>query len=323
MSSNKKKVDSKNTDSILKFLINKDSSEKNDQNISIFVKNKIASQVEKSLSPSTSTIETEKADVAKTTTTTESSSLLADELNNERKKNEKLSADLKKSVALIKEISSISVTKDIEIERLTKQLQNIKICTTQPENQFTEFSAIFTNDQLKTLRSIKSGKPKDSTFILSCVRFLYPDKSVLNHISLTGKKFNKQKKEKMSTDHVEIITKMFRQRITSEGTDQLSTVKRMSNINKLIRDAITKLRPKNCQSNTKAIHSIPHQANSDTTNSYFCPPSQPLNIAIQPVNGPAIKQFQPHSIFNSNYTHTYPNQTYPYILWPPYYNFQK
>lgn len=165
------------------------------------------------------------------------------ELISERKKNEKLTSDLKKSVSLIKEINNLNLKKDIEIESLTRQISTMSINSRPSDTLFSEFSSIFQNEQLNKLRSIRSGKSKDSTFVLTCMRFLYPNKNDLMHISVTGKKAKNEKKQKMSQENIEIVKKMLKQRLLSEESlDVLSVSERMKNINKLMKDAIYKIR---------------------------------------------------------------------------------
>lgn len=170
---------------------------------------------------------------------------VAGELKQEKEKNNKLTDDLKKSVALIKEITQMNLSKDLQIERLSKQLNSVSLNSKSfnpNESLFSAFSGIFAKDQLKELRSISSGKRRDSTFVLRCMRFMYPDANALNNISVTGKKFKGLVKNKMSEDNVKIITKMLNERLVSEESDEVFILQRLSNVKKLIRDAITKLK---------------------------------------------------------------------------------
>lgn len=152
----------------------------------------------------------------------------------------------------------MNLGKDLQIERLIKQLQRSSLgtkTTIQDEITFSEFSGIFSKDQLKVLRSISSGKRKDSTFVLKCVSCMYPNASVLNNISLTGKKCNGIAREKMCEDNIKIINRMLNERINSEESDQVLTLARLGNVKKLIRDAITLLRKRSngATSNTEQI----------------------------------------------------------------------
>lgn len=191
----------------MRFLIKDQTSEKNDEEITEnnkvhdFVKQKLAAQVQR--------IEKE-PDISSTGSLTNNrKNDLEVELENERTKNTKLTEDLKKSVALINQMSTINLNKDLQIETLSTKLQSTTLKGASDEENvslFIEYSGIFNKSQIKMLRSLKSGKPADSTFILNCVRFLYSDSSILNDISLTGRMFKGQKKTKMSDENVESTT---------------------------------------------------------------------------------------------------------------------
>lgn len=229
---NYKKTDQiTNGNSIERFLV-KSKHESKESSIKSFTEQKLAKQV--NLSEQNSIAE------GKNDPSNEIDTLKA-ELLKEKKKNEQLESDLKKSVAYIKDFNAINLSKDIEIEKLTKKLETASLNTHQ--SLFSEFDN-FDEDELKVLRSIKSGISQDSTFVLKCMRFLYPNPAVLNDVSVTGKQYRKQRKEKLCEKNVNIITAMLRQRINSEDVDQMTTLKRLGRMNKLIRDAITKIRPK-------------------------------------------------------------------------------
>lgn len=169
---------------------------------------------------------------------------LENELLEEKQKNLKLSNDLKASVGLLKNVNTINMSKDIQIDHLNKKLKYTSSPALSNEDQlFKEFSSIFDQNQLKNLRSISSGKSKDSTFVMMAMRFLYPDPTVLNNRSVTGKMRNKIKKTKMTPRKMEIITKMMSQRVNSErGIDSMLVSQRIERIKKLVRDAISKLK---------------------------------------------------------------------------------
>lgn len=222
-----------NGNSIVRFLVKNNN---NKSNIKSYVEEKLATQVNSSqqnIPPLDEENET-------SSDFTEINNL-KNELSNEKKKNQLLVDDLKKSVAFINDFKTINLSKDIEIEKLTKQLELASLDTNS--TLFSEFDN-FNQDQLKGLRSVKSGFSRDSSFVLMAMRFLYPNPAVLNDISVTGKLYKKQRKEKMSEKHLNIVTSLLRERINSEEVDQISTLKRLRRVNKLIRDAIIKMRPK-------------------------------------------------------------------------------
>lgn len=190
---------------IVRFFVKDPKKEKNEKeiakNIDVqnFVARKLAIQTEK-------TVEAQNiSSIHQESDTSGRNCELEIELASEKLKNLKLIDDLKKSTALIRQMSAINLNKDLKIESLSKKLQSYTFesdPTEQNHSLFTEYSGVFTEDQLKKLRSVKTGKPADSTCILNCVRFLYPDASVLNNISFAGKMFKGQKKMKMNEENV-------------------------------------------------------------------------------------------------------------------------
>lgn len=237
--------------SIVRFLVKKDEKK---ANLSNFINRKLAAQVEAS---DEKVLNSEHA-----INTTDEINVLVLKLEEEKKKNEQLTNDLKKSVAFIREFEAVSLTKDIQIENLSKKLESASLNSKvieKDEQLFSEFSDDFYPEQLKDLRSVKSGLSRDSTFVLKCMRFLYPNPAVLNNVSLTGKLYKNQRKEKMCAKNVDIIRRMLQKRISSEGVEAPVILQRMRRMNKLVRDAITKITTghKNLPTadNSTAIHS--------------------------------------------------------------------
>lgn len=163
---------------------------------------------------------------------------------------------------MIKEFSTLNLKKDIEIEALSRQLSTVSIDSS--DTLFIEFDSIFKKEQLKQLRSIPSGKSRDSTFVLTCMRFLYPNQIDLLNISVTGRKAKNEKKEKMCQENIEILKKMLKQRLLSEDSlDALSISKRMKNVNKLIKDAIYKIKaPKSQAKKSNTAMNMPELASN-------------------------------------------------------------
>lgn len=237
--------------SILQFI---EVEKKNINNTPDFVKAKIESQLEK-----VSKIREQNENVAEIQNINKISELEA-QLDIERKKNEKLTNDLKKTVAVIKNASEVNLKKDFQIDILTKKLQvaciDEKKDTKVVQLLFTEFEKILSNEQLNKLRSISSGKPKDSTFVLKCVDFLYPDHSVLENVTATGKMRNNQKKQVMCSTNVDLIKRMLNQRIYSEeGIDDVSASQRLNALKLHIKNAITTLR-RRCKQANKRFNSV-------------------------------------------------------------------
>lgn len=180
---------------------------------------------------------------------------LSRELTAERQKNEKLVNDLKKSSVIVKQACAINLSKDVQIENLTQQLKNAKLnlpsknmhteAIEMNPTLFNEFGNFFNSNELKQLRSVPSGKSRDSTFVLKCMRFLYTDLAVSANRSVTGRSFKGQKKQAMSPWKSTLIKKMLGQRLdTEDELDGITILVRLNNVHKLMRHAISKLQPK-------------------------------------------------------------------------------
>lgn len=165
------------------------------------------------------------------------------------KENERLNNDLKKAMALLKDAGVINLNKDIHIEQLNRKVKNAHYTPTHAhqkesslDNSFSQFRNVFDKFQLKKLRSISAGKSSDSTFVLTCVRFLYPNPNALINKSVDGRSYKKQHNSRMTPKKVEIVTDMLNERLSSEeGVDALSASERFNRVKKLIKDAIFKI----------------------------------------------------------------------------------
>lgn len=226
-----KNSDVQNNHSILKYIVKKpkkieDGLQKKNNNVFDFVKNKMS---EKTKIQKVFNNEGSMCDETKK---------LKNELQIEKEKNKKLQSDLGASVSLLKSASSINLQKDIFIKKLSKD-KNVTKDGEKSNNLFLEFNGHFNNDQLRQLRSIPSGKSRDSSFVLTLMRFLYPNTNVLSKKSATGKARNKMTKEKLTPHKKNLISDMLKERVSSEnGLDDLTILQRMDNVNKLIKNAI-------------------------------------------------------------------------------------
>lgn len=235
---------------ILKFLVKEKKEEEKEKKISSA--QSISQFVEQKINEKTS--EHESLDVNDLVTESKSIKDLKIELAAAVEKNKTLLTDLKMSMALIKDASVTNLNKDIQIANLTKQLKKTSLNpeslpelnakTPDYQSLFRDFNGVFSKEQLKKLRSIPSGKRKDSTFVLACMRFLYPDPNILNDRSVTGRAINKIKKREMTPTKVKIITRILNERLESEkGLDEIEAFQRLDRVKKLIKDAIVKLKP--------------------------------------------------------------------------------
>lgn len=199
---------------------------------------------------------------------------LENQLTIEKKKNEKLVNDLKRSMALLKESSSINLDKDIQIGILNKKIGGGDQHDKNRETLFKDFEHVLESKQLKELRSIRSGQSGDSTFILKCMKFFYPDRSKLDDRSVTGRQNKKIKKQPITPSKLKMITRMLSERIESEnGVDDFYASKRLGRIKKLICDAISKLKTKKTTQNSTDHQHLPNYQPYHSSQSYNQEPS--------------------------------------------------
>lgn len=252
-----KKNNAKNNQSILKFVVKKkpiENSHNANNNIFDFIKNKMIEKTRVEETTISSNKELPVCDAIKK---------LNNELQNEKEENKKVQHDLSATVSLLKDASSINLQKDVCIKKLSKITPNN---SEKPINLFDEFNGHFNDNQLKQLRSVPSGKSRDSSFVLALMRFLYPNASVLCKKSVTGKKRNKIAKEKLTPQKKTIIIDMLKERICSEkGVDDLSVLQRMKNVNRMIKNAIEKITMK--KSETEVSNNVEPSKNQSSTNS--------------------------------------------------------
>lgn len=232
----------------------------------------------------------------------------ANELKEAKEKNKKLQSDLKATIALLKNASSVNLEKDIQINKLLKtKSDNGVIGAEGSKSLFEELKGEFNSQQLLKLRSISSGKSRDSTFVLQMMRFLYPDPSALSFKSVTGKMCNKIKKEKLTPRKVALIKTMLHQRILSEkGIEEILVSQRLGRVDKLICDAITKIKPKNTG----------QSLNLDPCRAIYIPQTNPQNNFAQyntPPRNPTMEPRGMHFNMNASYLHENGNGL---LQWP-------
>lgn len=125
----------------------------------------------------------------------------------------------------------------------------------KPSKLFCNFSEICEND-LRDLRSIKSGKFNDSTFIKKCLEVLYKnDFEALKHRSVTGKS-----KQKITPTKEKIIRKLFEERLCYEKESDKKFNERFIRLNIILSKNITYLSNKVNQGNTEENEDIPSKA---------------------------------------------------------------
>lgn len=139
------------------------------------------------------------------------------------------------------EICSVVVSeKNREIENLQKLLgcEESATCSNPQELNIINFSDSFTIDQLSKLRLIGKTKSEDSTFVLFIVNCLYEGRhDVLQTKSLTGRTKAGQKKDIMTPEKVNVIEKIFAERLHNIAKNEEEKTTRKKNLNRLIKYA--------------------------------------------------------------------------------------
>lgn len=209
-----------------------------------FIVKKLSAEVQRC---SSQAIDNGKIEESATEQAVENADELRASLDIERKQNETLKKDLKKTIALLNQAGAVNLSKDIHIAQLNRQIKNsqFELNNANKNELFHRFDGIFQKSELNKLRSIRAGKPADSTFVLTCVGYLYPNPETLRNKSVDGNFYRKQKKQKMTPSKVKIITEMLNERLSSEkGLDMNNASVRFNHIKNLIKNAIHKITKK-------------------------------------------------------------------------------
>lgn len=146
---------------------------------------------------------------------------------------------LAKIEGAIKSCRLVLMEKNMEIDNLDKN------SATQEDPSaiiFDTFSNCFTAEQLKTLRSINSNSPGDSTFILNVVKFLYSDDlGRVKSKSACGRKNKGQSKEKMTPSKKKTLERIFGERLHKLDVTPMEKSDRKKSVNRLIKDAFASI----------------------------------------------------------------------------------
>lgn len=104
---------------------------------------------------------------------------------------------------------------------------------------YENFKENFSANVLAILRSIDHSSSSDSTFILTCVRFLYKnDLDRLKNISVTGRIRKNEQKEKMSPQKQDLIRAIFDERLDAVVSETKERLQRAKKLNHHIKRAI-------------------------------------------------------------------------------------
>lgn len=135
----------------------------------------------------------------------------------------------------------------------------MKLSERDTELIFTKFKNKFNDNELATLRSIDSKISSDSSFILTCIRYLYKnDMNRLNNISVTGRsRIKNNQKVQMSPEKREIIAEIYKERLGSLNINENENIQRQKQVNEHIKRAIF-----NSCSNKSGLENINAKINS-------------------------------------------------------------
>lgn len=157
----------------------------------------------------------------------------------------------------VKICSAVIKKKDEVIEKLSKTLNGVTLDSKslalptenhpkEIESKYTfndQFGKILSSEQLGRLRSIGTMPKDDSTFVFTCVNFLYEDRShELQSKSLTGKGKNK---EKMTPEKVKLLGQLYEERLNNLAIDEIAQRDRQKKLNVLIKNAIRNINKMN------------------------------------------------------------------------------
>lgn len=195
-----------------------------------FVKDKVAQQIvqaELNENPQTS----EREDEEKSNT--------AHDVEYYRKKNVAMEKELKYAKQLLRHTSALLLEKDITIKKLSEK--NGEKSAAAQKMLFTKYANQFEDDELKIIRSSMPGAKNDSNFVLNIMRGLYKGNEMkkLKNRTATSRKNKGSEKHEISFEKKDLITEMFKERLTAEHQDDVTeSSKRFKRLNDLLRSAI-------------------------------------------------------------------------------------
>lgn len=170
-------------------------------------------------------------------------------------KKELIRAKILKVEEAIELCSKVLFDKDEEIINLRKQFDSIETSehigslseissqqhsTEEKPLSFIAFAKEFSTEELSFLRSFRTTKSDDSTFVATTMKYLYKQNlSVLKEKSVTGRSTKAgEKKEPITPEKYDVISNIFTERINLIMKDAIERNNRIKSINKLIKDAI-------------------------------------------------------------------------------------
>lgn len=138
---------------------------------------------------------------------------------------------------------SICRKKGQKIEEMiaTKKVNEPAVSLTKSinvNNMFSNFTNVFTHDELARLRSKGPTKKDDSSFVLDAIRYLYQNNAEkISSLSVTGNARGTEPKEKMSTEKHDTIKRLFLERLSSLHLNSTEVNSRAKQLNTHLKNA--------------------------------------------------------------------------------------
>lgn len=184
---------------------------------------------------------------------------------------------LKHAKAALKQSASLCLEKDLRIKVLENKLKKFEEKKGSGD-LYRMHASHFKPNELQSIRSVRSGKRNDSTFVSKIVSVLYGGNSnILENKSVSGKKQNKRRKEASTPEKVSLILEMLKERITNED-DQDNIGKRLKTLNTHLKNAIYQMK-QNCKKTTEGnatISTTPLATPTTSEMSHFMPAYTPM-----------------------------------------------
>lgn len=130
----------------------------------------------------------------------------------------------------------LNASKDLNLYNgLQLKMQKEKTSETVEKMLFIKHESNFTPTQLKELRSISTGKSKDTKLISIAMESFYEDRVAQKCVS---KRSDDDGKHVITPEKKDIMKEMLEERVTAEGVAQSVVIERCDRLNRLIGDAV-------------------------------------------------------------------------------------
>lgn len=157
--------------------------------------------------------------------------------------------------------TEINLHKDLKIGQLEK------LSNAGSRELFSQFSGIFSQEDLLELKKTAPGKRSDSTIVNKCILFLY--KRDIEEIAILTVKNKSNGKKVISPSKKTVISQILNERLQSESITTLEFSERFANVNEHIRNAINNIARNKDLKQTSKNQPIAFEDNTQTVRSVF------------------------------------------------------